>query len=105
MFFLFQIYLKNFSFWYNKWFCIGECSKDEFYKTVAKIGISGFTEKNLAEVFDSYDLNSNGSLDYKEFVGGLYGNTSIAKKGDEEKKPAGRRYNENSKFAYLDQEE
>lgn len=83
---------------------IGECSKDEFYKTVAKIGISGFTEKNLAEIFDSYDLNSNDSLDYKEFVGGLFGNTSITKKDEDPKKPA-RKFNENSKYAYLDQEE
>jgi len=45
-------------------------------------------------------------LDYKEFVGGLYGNTSIAKKGDEEKRPAtSKKYNENSKYSYLDQEE
>ncbi len=82
----------------------GECSKEEFYKTVAKIGISGFTDKNLAEIFDSYDLNTNDSLDYKEFAGGLFGNTSIAKKEDEQKKPA-RKYNESSKYAYLDQEE
>jgi hypothetical protein len=45
-------------------------------------------------------------MDYKEFIGALYGNSSIVKKGDEEKRPAtAKKYNENSKFAFLDQEE
>lgn len=73
---------------------------------MAKIGISGFTEKNLAEIYDTYDLNDNNSLDYKEFVGGLYGNTSIAKQGSEQQRPAtAKKYNEGSKYSYLDQEE
>jgi len=58
----------------------------------------------LAEIFESYDLNHNNTLDYKEFVGGLYGNTSISNKVEQEKKPA-KKFQEGSKYSYLDQEE
>ena len=45
--------------------------------------MSGFTEESLLELFDKYDSNANGSLDYKEFVGTLYGNESLAKNAKE----------------------
>jgi hypothetical protein len=36
------------------------------------------------DLFDVYDQDQSGELDYKEFVGGLYGNTSISKKAAEQ---------------------
>lgn len=51
----------------------GECSPDEFTKAVAKLGVTGFNEKQLAEIFNQYDTNKNGELDYKEFAAVLYG--------------------------------
>ncbi len=83
---------------------IGECSKDEFQKAITKIGVTGFTDKNLEEIFESYDLNHNINLDYKEFCGALYGNNSVSNKPEDEKKQA-KKLNEGSKFAYLEQEE
>ena len=65
----------------------GECSKDEFLKAIQKIGITGFNQNNLEEIFDLYDSNKNGSLDYKELVGGLYGNDSLATTKSGSKKP------------------
>jgi calcium-dependent protein kinase len=59
---------------------IGHCSKDEFLKAITKIGISGFTDQNLLELFEAYDLDGSGELDYKEFVGAIYDNNSISKK-------------------------
>lgn len=50
----------------------GECSKDEFLKAMAKLGVTGFNENQLLEIFACYDLNSNNSLDYKEFSAALY---------------------------------
>jgi len=50
----------------------GECSKDEFLKAITKIGITGFSDKNLLELFDLYDSNQNETLDYKEFSGILF---------------------------------
>ena len=51
----------------------GECSPDEFTKAVAKLGVTGFNEKQLGEIFNQYDSNKNGQLDYKEFAAVLYG--------------------------------
>ena len=55
----------------------GYCSENEFIKTISKIGITGFSEQNLLEIFKLYDADGSGELDYKEFVGALFGNTSI----------------------------
>ena len=51
----------------------GECSKDEFLKAIAKLGVTGFPNKQLLEIFETYDTNKNGELDYKEFASCLYG--------------------------------
>jgi hypothetical protein len=32
------------------------------------------------DLFDIYDTDGSGNLDYKEFVGQLFGNTSISRK-------------------------
>ena len=50
----------------------GECDKEEWLKALTKIGITGFNEQKLLDLFEAYDLNKNGSLDYKEFVGAIY---------------------------------
>lgn len=91
----------------------GECSKDEFHKAIAKIGISGFTEKNLNELFDLYDQEDNGSLSYKELVGAIFSNNSLSK-GQErpqsrQQKPQQQQqqhhHKEGSNFAFLEQDE
>ena len=50
----------------------GECEKDEWIKSLNKIGITGFNEQKLLSLFEAYDLNSSGGLDYKEFVNAVY---------------------------------
>ena len=45
----------------------GECSTDEWLKSLVKIGITGFNDQKLLQLFEAYDENKNGSLDYKEF--------------------------------------
>jgi Ca2+-binding EF-hand superfamily protein len=55
-------------------------------KAISKIGITGFTDKNLLDLFDVYDSDRCGELSYKEFVGALYGNSSISKKVADENK-------------------
>lgn len=72
---------------------------------MTKIGITGFSGINLEEIFESYDLNNNQTLDYKEFVGALYSNGSIAKIVENEGKIPAKKYNEGSKFAFLEQKE
>ena len=53
------------------------CDKDNFIKTVMKIGITGFTENNLSSVFELYDVEKTGKINYKDFIGNLYNNPSI----------------------------
>ena len=53
------------------------CDKENFVKTVMKIGITGFTEKDLSSVFDEYDTEKEGKINYKDFIGNLYHNPSI----------------------------
>jgi Ca2+-binding EF-hand superfamily protein len=84
----------------RKFLILGKCSKDEFLKAITKIGISGFSDQNLLELFDAYDADESGELDYKEFVGALYGNTSIAKKNDE-----GSNKKSNTKKSLINQQE
>ena len=59
----------------------GECDPEEWLKALNKIGITGFNEQKLMELFDAYDQNKNGSLDYKEFIKTLYN------EDEEEEKP------------------
>ena len=53
------------------------CDKQNFIKTVMKIGITGFTENNLSSIFDLYDIEKAGKINYKDFIGNLYNNPSI----------------------------
>lgn len=50
----------------------GECSKDEWLKALTKIGVTGFTEPKLLELFEAYDEDKSGNLDYKEFTKAIY---------------------------------
>lgn len=85
---------------------LGNCSQEEWLKAITKIGITGFTDKNLLDLHEIYDSDKSGDVDYKEFIGALYGNTSISKKGDGEEKEGRRDESDNrrektSKKAYL----
>ena len=42
-----------------------------------KIGITGFTEQNLSSIFESYDTEKMGKINYKDFIGILFNNPSI----------------------------
>jgi hypothetical protein len=50
----------------------GYVSRDEWKRSLAKIGIGGISEENILTLFNSYDANQNGKLEYKEFIGALY---------------------------------
>lgn len=51
----------------------GKCTKRDFLNVVNKIGVFGASDKQLEELFEIYDLDGNGYLDYKEFSQILYG--------------------------------
>ena len=51
--------------------------KQTFVKAVMKIGITGFTEQNIASLFEQYDTEKVGKINYKDFIGILFNNPSI----------------------------
>ena len=51
--------------------------KITFIKAVMKIGITGFSEKDIATLFDIYDTEKQGKINYKDFIGLLYNNPSV----------------------------
>ena len=51
--------------------------KQTFVKAVMKIGITGFTEQNIASLFEQYDTEKTGKINYKDFIGILFNNPSI----------------------------
>ena len=58
----------------------GLCTKEVFTRTMLKIGITGLTEEEISSLFSQFNPNSQGLLDYKEFVSNLYANKSINSK-------------------------
>ena len=53
------------------------CDKQSFINAVLKIGITGFTDENISSIFDFYDTERAGRINYKDFIGILYNNPSI----------------------------
>ena len=51
--------------------------KQSFINAVMKIGITGFTEQNISQIFEIYDSEKVGKINYKDFIGILYNNPSI----------------------------
>ena len=68
----------------------GLCSKDIFTKTMLKIGITSLSDLEISELFEQFNPNKDGLLDYKEFVSKLYSNKSISskKKNSEKQMPS-----------------
>ena len=58
----------------------GLCTKEVFTRTMLKIGITGLTDEEISSVYSQFNPNSQGLLDYKEFVSNLYSNKSITSK-------------------------
>ena len=58
----------------------GFCSKEIFTKTMLKIGITSLSDLEISELFDQFNPNRDGLLDYKEFVSNLYSNKSLSSK-------------------------
>ena len=53
------------------------CDKQSFIKTVMKIGITGFKEQDIGSIFELYDSENTGRINYKDFIGILYNNPSV----------------------------
>lgn len=51
----------------------GTCQPDEFQKAIEKIGVQLPSKKEITLLFNYYDKDSSGYLDYKEFTSMLLG--------------------------------
>lgn len=86
-------------------FFLGFCSKNEFLKTISKIGITGFSDENLLEIFTIYDTDKSGELDYKELIGGVFNNSSISNERKSPTKKAVQETEPLTKQEYIDTDE
>jgi len=59
----------------------GTVEPEEFAKAIEKIGIQIPTKQDLDALFNVYDVDGSGSLDYKEFSSNLFGKPSTAGAG------------------------
>ncbi len=50
----------------------GICNKSQWIKTIGKIGLSGFSERELSQIFDVYDLQGKGFMEYRSFITELF---------------------------------
>ena len=51
----------------------GKVNQTEFVKGILRTGLSGFNESDIRSIFNCYDINNTGYLDYKNFCNYLYG--------------------------------
>jgi Ca2+-binding EF-hand superfamily protein len=58
----------------------GTVSFGDFLRTVEKIGLY-YSPKELEPLFQEYDADGSGTLDYKEFSAIVFGNTRDTLKG------------------------
>jgi len=50
----------------------GLVNKNEFKRTLQKLGILSLNDEKLDKIFDLYDSNKSQSLDFREFIQHLY---------------------------------
>lgn len=51
----------------------GKVNQTEFVKGILRTGLSGFNESDIRSIFNCYDINNTGYIDYKNFCNYLYG--------------------------------
>jgi Ca2+-binding EF-hand superfamily protein len=54
----------------------GTVSRDEFGKALQRLGINSYDESQISQLFEIYDADQSGELDYKEFSCILFGGTN-----------------------------
>ena len=67
----FRILMNGFKFY--DYTDSGKLNQTEFVKGILRTGLSGFNESDIRALFNSYDLNNTGYIDYKNFCNYLYG--------------------------------
>ena len=56
---------------------IGKSSKDDFLKVIDRIGLIGFSQNDLVNLFNNYDINNSVYIDYENFSNYLYNQNQL----------------------------
>ena len=67
----FRILMNGFKFYDYDY--TGKVNQIEFVKGILRTGLSGFNESDIRSIFNCYDINNTGYIDYKNFCEYLYG--------------------------------
>ena len=79
----FRILMSGFKFYdYTN---SGKVNQTEFVKGILRTGLSGFNESDIRSIFNNYDMNNSGYIDYKNFCNYLYGREPLAPLSNSEK--------------------
>ena len=71
----FRILMNGFKFYDYTY--SGKVNQTEFVKGILRTGLSGFNESDIRSIFNGYDINKTGYLDYKNFCNYLYGREQL----------------------------
>jgi Ca2+-binding EF-hand superfamily protein len=63
-------------------FILGTCEPEEFTKALEKIGLQLPSKAEVTKLFNHYDSDGSGSLDYKEFTLILLGGSNVVNADD-----------------------
>ena len=70
-----RILLNGFKFYDYEY--TGRANQTQFVKGILKTGLSGFNESDIRQLFDYYDRNHAGFIDYKNYCNYLYGRETL----------------------------
>lgn len=54
----------------------GYCNLSTFIKTILKIGVTGFSNSDFTTIFNSYEIDSKGRMNYKKFIDSIFTNNT-----------------------------
>ena len=62
--------IKSFQFYDMEGY--GYCNLSTFIKTILKIGVTGFSTGDLTTIFNFYEIDSKGRMNYKKFIDSIF---------------------------------
>ena len=73
----------------------GKVNETEFVKSILRTGLSGFNESDIRSLFQYYDRNNSGQIDYKNYCGYLCGREELVPLPGQQNEKGTEKQNEN----------
>ena len=64
----------------------GQCTPEQFMKSLIRVGINSVNEDNLSEIFSLYDIEGSGYISYRDFINSVFNQTPYTAKPPQIKK-------------------